>query len=276
MPARSTWITASAGILLPVTQNKLQAVIFDVDGTLAETERYGHRVAFNRAFEQKGLPDRWSDELYRDLVKVTGGTRRLTHYFVNYKEMDEEQAAVLAAGLHKIKTQLFVKVVESGEIPARPGVLRFMKELQESGLRVAVATTGTQSWVHPLVEHLRKQGGLAPYEAIVTGDEVDNLKPEPDAFVLACERLGIAADQAVIVEDSRNGVRAAIASGSPCLAVQGEYAEASELEGADLVVDSFGEPGSALKVLDNRFGLEVGSMLTPELVKELHRRRLKD
>jgi HAD superfamily hydrolase (TIGR01509 family) len=251
-------------------------MIFDVDGTLAETERYGHRVAFNRAFEQKGLPDRWSDELYRDLVKVTGGTRRLTHYFVEYKGMEAKEAASLAAELHKIKTGLFVEVVEGGEVPARPGVLRFIKELQESGLRVAVATTGTRSWVHPLLEHLREQGGLARFDAIVTGDEVANLKPEPDAFILALQRLQIGPDQAEIVEDSRNGVRAAVAAGCACLAVQGEYAQAAELEGADLVVDSFGEPGRALKVLDNRFGLEVGSMLTPEVVKELHRRRLKD
>jgi len=266
----------SAGILLPVTQNELQAVIFDVDGTLAETERYGHRVAFNRAFEQKGLPDRWSDELYRDLVKVTGGTRRLTHYFVEYQGMDAKEAASLAAELHKIKTGLFVKVVEGGEVPARPGVLRFIKELQEAGLRVAVATTGTRSWVHPLLEHLREQGGLARFEAIVTGDEVTHLKPEPDAFILALQRLQIGPHQAEIVEDSRNGVRAAVASGCACLAVQGEYAQAAELEGADLVVDSFGDSGRTLAVLDNPFGLEVGSMLTLEVAKELHRRRLKD
>src|SRR5688572_10406310 len=170
-----------------MAQNELEAVIFDVDGTLAETERYGHRVAFNRAFEQEGLPDRWSDELYRDLVRVTGGTRRLTHYFVEHKGMDPDEAAPLAARLHKIKTGLFVKVVESREVPARPGVLRLIKELQGSGLQVAVATTGTQSWVHPLLEHLRDHGGLARFDAIVTGNEVANLKPETDAFILALE-----------------------------------------------------------------------------------------
>ncbi len=253
----------------------LEAVIFDVDGTLAETERHGHRVAFNKALEQKGFPDRWSDEMYRDLVKTTGGVRRLTHYFVDYKGWDPEEASRLAAELHKVKTKLFVEVVHAGEVPARVGVLRFIKELQDGGIRVAVATTGTASWVHPLLEHLRREGRLAEFETIITGDLVENLKPAPDAFVLAFEKLGLAPEQAVIVEDSRNGVRAAMAAGSPCLAVRGEYAKVSELEGADLVVDEFGEPERPLNVLHNPWDIQVGAMLTPEVVKDLHTGRLR-
>lgn len=251
----------------------LEAVIFDVDGTLAETERYGHRVAFNRAFESGDMPDRWSDELYRDLVKVTGGTRRLTHYFVEYQGMDPAGAAYRAADLHKIKTRLFLEMVTAGEVPPRPGVLRFMKELEDSGLRIAVATTGTRSWVHPLVEQLRVQAGLRPYGAIVTGDEVENLKPAPDAFNLALQRLRLGPANVVIVEDSRNGVRSAMAAGGTCLAVRGEYGEASDLGGADLVVDQFGAPGAPIEVLDNKWGLDVGHMLTSQVVAELHKRR---
>jgi beta-phosphoglucomutase-like phosphatase (HAD superfamily) len=121
------------------------------------------------------------------------------------------------------------------------------------------------------MEHLRAQGDLAPFETIVTGDLVEHLKPAPDAFVLALEQLGLRSDEVVIVEDSRNGVKAALATGSPCLAVQGEYALASELAGADLVVDQFGEPGSPLKVLDNPRGVEVGEMLTPRVAQDLFR-----
>lgn len=258
-----------------MTENNLQAVIFDVDGTLAETERYGHRVAFNRAFEEKGMPDSWSDELYKELVKVTGGTRRLTHYFVDHRGMDPEQAAPLAAELHKIKTRLFVEVVEAGEIPPRSGLLRFMRELEDSGLRIAVATTGTRGWVHPLVEQFRVAAGLKPYEAIVTGEEVENLKPAPDAFILALQRLQLEPAQVVIVEDSRNGVRSAMAAGGACVAVRGEYAAAAELEGADLIVDQFGDPDAPLEVLSNKWSLEVGPMLTPAVVTALHKRRLE-
>ncbi len=199
----------------------------------------------------------------------------MTHYFVDYKGWDPDDAKQLATELHKIKTALFLEVVRAGEVPARIGVLRFLKELQDAGTRVAVATTGTASWVHPLLDHLRREGKLAPFEGIVTGDLVENLKPAPDAFVLAFEQLALEPDQAVIVEDSRNGVKAAIAAGSACLAVQGEYAKASELEGADLVVDEFGDPERPLKVLQNRWDIEVGTMLTPTVVEELHRRRLE-
>jgi HAD superfamily hydrolase (TIGR01509 family) len=254
---------------------QLEAVIFDVDGTLAETERHGHRVAFNRALEQKGFPDRWSDEMYRDLLKTTGGVRRLTHYFVDYKGWDPEKASALAKELHKIKTGLFLEVVRAGEVPARIGVLRFIKELQDEGLRLGVATTGTASWVHPLIDHLREQGGLAPFETVVTGDLVENLKPAPDVFFLALDRMDLSPDQAVLIEDSLNGVKAAIATGSGCLAVRGEYANASDLEAADLVVDEFGEPERPLHVLHNPWNVEVGTMLNPKVVEDLHRRRLE-
>lgn len=252
----------------------LAAVIFDVDGTLAETERHGHRVAFNRAFEQKGFPFRWSDDLYRELVKVTGGTRRITHYLVNYQGMDPEQAGPLAAELHRLKTDLFVKVVEAAEIPARAGVVRFMSRLEQAGMRIAVATTGTRNWVHPLVEQIRQQAGLAPYAAVVTGDEVENLKPAPDAFILALERLQLAPGDVVIIEDSGNGVRSAMATGSGCIAVKGEYAQTADLQGADLVVDGYGDPDAPLSVLSNPLDLEVGEMLTPQVAKQIHQRRI--
>ncbi|MBW3590363.1 MAG: HAD-IA family hydrolase [Actinobacteria bacterium] len=255
---------------------KLEAIIFDVDGTLAETERRGHRVAFNKAFEQEGYPYSWSDELYRELVKTTGGDRRIARYLTEYQDFEPEEARALAKKLHPIKTQLFVDTILNGEVPGRLGVARFIKSLQEAGLRTAVATTGTTKWVHPLVQHLSEEGGFEPFEVVVTGNEVDRLKPAPDLFQLALQRLELEPNQAVMVEDSRNGVRSAMATGGACVAVRGEYAHAEDLEGADLIVDSFGgDEESALKVLGNPWNLKVGRMLTPELMVELHRRRLQ-
>lgn len=253
----------------------LEAVVFDVDGTLAETERHGHRIAFNKAFAQEGYPYSWSDELYRQLLRTTGGVRRIARYLREYQEFEPEEANAIAKRLHPIKTQLFVDTVQAGEIPGRLGVGRFIRSLQEAGLRTAVATTGTTSWVHPLVQHVAEEGGFEPFEVVVTGNEVANLKPAPDLFLLALERLGLTPDQVVMVEDSRNGVRSAMATGGACLAVKGEYAHAEELEGADLIVDSFGDEGAPLYVLGNPWKLTVGPMLTPELVIELHRRRLQ-
>lgn len=250
----------------------LEAVVFDVDGTLAETERHGHRVAFNKAFAQEGYPYRWSDELYRELVKTTGGGRRIARYLTEYESFDPEEAKAVAEKLHPIKTQLFVDTILAGEVPGRAGVYRFVKSLQDAGFRTAVATTGTTSWVHPLVKHLAGEGGFAPFEVVVTGNEVANLKPAPDLFQEALRRLELEPDQVVMVEDSKNGVRSAMATGGPCLVARGEYARTEELEGADLIVDGYGDEGAPLTVLANPWDLEVGDMLTPELVVELHRR----
>lgn len=250
----------------------LEAVVFDVDGTLAETERHGHRVAFNKAFEQEGYPYRWSDELYRELVKTTGGDRRIARFLSEYEDFDPEEARTIAKKLHPIKTQLFIDTILAGEVPGRLGVARFIKSLQQAGLRTAVATTGTTSWVHPLVKHLSEEGGFEPFEIVVTGNEVEHLKPAPDLFQLALEKLGLEPDQVVMVEDSRNGVRSAMATGGPCLAVQGEYALVEELQGADLIVDSFGDDEAPLQVLGNPWDLQLGPALTPDLTVELHRR----
>ena len=251
----------------------LEAVVFDVDGTLAETERHGHRVAFNKAFEQQGYPYRWSDELYRELVKTTGGGRRIARYLTEFENFEPDEARAVAEKLHPIKTQLFVDTILAGEVPGRLGVGRFISSIQQAGIRTAVATTGTTSWVHPLVKHLSEEGGFEPFEVVVTGNEVANLKPAPDLFQEALRRLGLQPHQVVMVEDSRNGVRSAMATGGPCLAVRGEYALTEELEGADLIVDSYGDEASPLTVLSNPRELTVGPMLTPELLVELHRRR---
>ncbi|CAN5845637.1 HAD family hydrolase [soil metagenome] len=250
----------------------LEAVVFDVDGTLAETERHGHRVAFNKAFAQEGYPYTWSDELYRELVKTTGGGRRIARYLTEYEDLDPDQSRAIADKLHPIKTRLFVNTILAGEILGRAGVYRFIGSLQQAGFRTAVATTGTNNWVNPLVEHLSNAGGFAPFEVVVTGNDVENLKPAPDLFQEALRRLNLEPDQVVMVEDSRNGVRSALATGGPCLAVRGEYAHTEELEGADLIVDGYGGDGASLTVLSNPHGLQVGSMLTPDLVEELHRR----
>jgi HAD superfamily hydrolase (TIGR01509 family) len=259
-----------------VQHSKLLAVILDVDGTLAETERHGHRVAFNKAFEELGMSDRWDEELYGELLEVSGGERRLFHYFTEYKDMDPEEAGELAAKLHPMKTELFVEVVESGQVPPREGVLRLLKDLEKDHVRLAVATTGTKAWVPPLLDGLTKKAGLRPFEAVVTGDDVTNLKPDPEAFLLALERLGVQQSQVLIVEDSENGVKAAKAAGCCCLAVQGEYAKASELTEADLLVDGFGKTDKPLEVLSNPFGIESAPLLTPHVLRQLHERWLAE
>jgi len=253
-----------------MSNTSLQAVIFDVDGTLAHTERDGHRVAFNRAFEELGLSDRWDADLYGELVKVTGGARRIAHYLTRYNGLDPADAEDLAAKIQPVKTRLFVEVAGSGSIPPRTGLVPFLVDLFEAKLRLAIATTGSRAWVFPLVEGVSKIAGLPEFEEIVTGNDVERLKPFPDAYQVALQRLSLEPAQVVAIEDSKNGVQAAKSAGCICLAVKGEYADPSELEGADLVVDDFGEQKLPLEVLSNPHHIPVGDALTAETVRQLH------
>jgi HAD superfamily hydrolase (TIGR01509 family) len=237
---------------------ELAAVVFDVDGTLVDSERDGHRVAFNLAFEEFGLPDRWDVAEYGRLLATTGGQRRLHRWF-SEQGMPREERDQLVPKLHHRKTELFMAMAGDGKVPARPGVGRLLDELDQAGVPVAVATTGSRAWVEPLLDRLF---GLDRFHAVVTGDQAAARKPEPDAYVLAVDRLGAAAPEVVAVEDSDNGVRSARAAGMPVVAVANEYTAGQALEGAALVLDGFGEPTRPARVLRGDPALAPDGLLT--------------
>jgi HAD superfamily hydrolase (TIGR01509 family) len=215
----------------------LEAVIFDVDGTLVDSERDGHRVAFNEAFAEAGLPDYWDVDTYGQLLKITGGARRLAFWFENNGRSPAE-AAELAQRLHMRKTQIMRRLIEDGHVQARPGAHQLINELDASGVQMDVATTGTRAWVEPLLNH---SFGYR-FHTVITGTEVPDLKPSPAVYLEVLSRTGCAPERAVAVEDSGNGVQAAVAAGLRCLAAHNPYTRNDDLSDATLVADGLDDP----------------------------------
>lgn len=222
-------------------------MLLDVDGTLVDSERDGHRVAFNLAFEEFGLPYRWDPEVYGELLLITGGQRRLASYLERQGE-DEPARTDLAKRLHLRKTELFQALIEDGQIQPRPGVGEFLDELAAEGLRISVATTGRRAWVAPLLERLF---GLDRFEVVLTGDEVSVLKPDPGVYLQALEDMQVAPGPDVIaIEDSRNGLLAAKGAGLSCVVVVNDYTREQDFAGSELVLDGFGADGPAVALHD--------------------------
>jgi HAD superfamily hydrolase (TIGR01509 family) len=216
---------------------RITAVIFDVDGTLVDSERDGHRVAFNAAFEEAGLPDRWDVTTYGRLLAITGGARRLASWFESSGRVPDE-ARRLAEKLHARKTELMRDLIEDGRVQARPGVHRLLGELEAAAIPVHVATTGTRAWVEPLLDRV-----FGPrFQIVVTGTEVSDLKPSPAAYLEVLRRTGTTAGAAVAVEDSANGVNAAVAAGLRCVAAYNSYTRDDDLSGATLVTGGLDDP----------------------------------
>jgi HAD superfamily hydrolase (TIGR01509 family) len=215
----------------------LAAVVFDVDGTLVDSERDGHRVAFNAAFEEAGLPDRWDVPTYGRLLRTAGGAQRLARWFVEQGRAPAE-AQALAERLHPAKTRIMRELVAGGQVRPRPGVGRLLDDLAAHGVPVHVATTGSRAWVEPLLDGLFGDR----FATVVTGTEVPELKPSPAVYLEVLRRAGAPAERTVAVEDSGNGVRAAVAAGLRCVAATNEYTRDDDLDGACLVAGGLDDP----------------------------------
>ncbi len=231
----------------------LQAILFDVDGTLADTERDGHRVAFNRAFADAGLGWVWDESLYGELLAVTGGKERIRHYVEQWgpplPERTGSDLTTFIAGLHAAKTRHFVELLAGGAIPLRPGVRRLLDEARQCGIRLAIATTTTPENVEQLLRCTLGAEAIDWFEVIAAGDVVPAKKPDPAIYTWALERMGLDPHGCVAIEDSRNGLRAALGADLPTLITVSPYTENEAMDGAALVVDQLGEPGQPFRVL---------------------------
>jgi HAD superfamily hydrolase (TIGR01509 family) len=247
----------------------LEAVILDVDGTIADTERHGHRVAFNLAFEGHGLPYRWDEEAYGELLAVPGGEHRLARYLES-QGVGPHELADLARSLHRQKQELFLDLMRQGAAPLRPGIERLLDELAAEGIRVAIATTGGRTWVAELLSTLLGDERAGRFEAIVTGEDVKLGKPDPEVYRIVLDRLGCTPGVAVAVEDSGAGVGAAKAAGLACVAFRNQYTVSHDFTAADLVVDELGTRGGAQAlVVRNPLGIDVGPAVGPDTLRRL-------
>ena len=221
----------------------LQAVIYDCDGVLVDTERDGHRVAFNRAFAAKGYDFEWSVQKYGELLEVAGGKERMRHFFEQAGWPDDvTDRDTFIKQMHKLKTDLFMEIIGGGELPLRPGVARLVDEIIEADLTLAVCSTSDERAVNLVVEKMLGPQRKAHFDAILAGDVVSKKKPDPEIYNLAGERLGLARHECVVIEDSRNGLLAAKAAAMYCVITTNEYTEGEDFAQADLVVSELGDP----------------------------------
>jgi HAD superfamily hydrolase (TIGR01509 family) len=221
----------------------MKAIIFDCDGVLADTERDGHRVAFNKAFQKKGLVINWCIELYGKLLEVSGGKERMRYYFENYGwPCDDKKKDALIADLHKLKTDYFMQIIESGQLPPRPGVRRLIDEAISANLNLAVCSTSHERAVNLVVEKLFGPERKERFDEILAGDVVSKKKPDPEIYNLASDRLRLEPSECIVVEDSCNGLLAAKAAGMYCVVTTNDYTKNEYFTEADLVVSELGDP----------------------------------
>lgn len=243
----------------------LEALIWDVDGTLAETEE-GHRAAFNAAFAAAGLDWHWDAALYARLLEVTGGKERIRRYADTHGEAIGDAAI---ARLHADKTARYVASVAAGAVSLRPGVARLLQEAREAGLRLAIATTTTPANVTALLRTTLGPDAAGLFECIGAGDMVAAKKPAPDIYRFVLDRMGLAPGRCLAVEDTPNGLRAALGAGIAAVITTSLYGGTAGFDGALMVLDGLGEadapcrvlhgpalPGPALRVADLRRALD--------------------
>lgn len=244
------------------------ALVFDCDGVLADTERDGHLPAFNATFADVGLPVRWSADDYARYVLIGGGKERmaalLTPGFVAEAGLpaDPDAQRAMLADWHRRKTDHYVALVESGALPGRPGIARIVAEAADAGWALGVASTSAERSVRAVLEHA-VGADLAARFSVFAGDVVAHKKPAPDIYLLALEGMGLDPADVVVVEDSANGLQAALGAGLRTVVTVSTYTHDEDFTGASLVVTSLGDaPATPATVLADPHGLAIDGQVT--------------
>jgi HAD superfamily hydrolase (TIGR01509 family) len=251
---------------------ELKALIFDVDGTLADNERDGHRVAFNRAFAAHGLDWHWDVATYGRLLEVFGGKERLRHHIEHDLPENErpDDIGAFVADLHREKTRQYTRLLEQGGIPLRPGVERLLREARAAGLTLAVASTTTPQNVATLMRANLGPEGEDFFDVVSAGDMVEDKKPAPDVYLLALERLGLPPGNCLVFEDASQGLTSARRAGLDVIVTVNGYTRDEDFSGALLVLDHLGEPDRPFTVLQGDAG--DARWVDVDLLRRLYRR----
>lgn len=250
---------------------KLKALLFDVDGTLADTEAYGHLPAYNRAFRDLDLDWKWSRKLYRDLLEVPSGRERIAHYIDRYNPnlgRHDDEARTDKNGwvktVHERKSHCFRDRLKTGQVPLREGVERLMTQAHETGLRIAIVTNASSATLQPFLEYTLGHRLSGYVRTVVSGERSRKRKPAPDIYQQACNELDLHPWECVAIEDSAMGLEAAYAAGVPAVVTINADTRNQDLDHARLVVDSLGEPGKPVRVIKSP-GFELSHVNIPVL-----------
>jgi len=221
---------------------KIKAVFFDQDGVIIDTERDGHRVSFNMTFKEFGFTDEWSVDYYHELLQIAGGKERMKHHLQTVgfsKAVPPAEVDELIKAMHKRKTALFVELIETGKLPLRPGIHRFMKEAMAAGLKIGVCTTSNEQAAKTITEKILSD---IKFDIVLAGDVVSNKKPDPEIYNLALSRTGLKPEEVMVVEDSKNGVIAAKAAHTNVIVTTNSYTEKEDVHSGDIIVSCLGDP----------------------------------
>ncbi len=220
---------------------QIKAVFFDQDGVIIDTERDGHRIAFNQTFKDFGYDFEWDVDYYHELLQVAGGKERMKHHLKTKGfgvEIPPEEVDDLIKKMHKRKTETFVGLIESGALPLRPGVKRLMQEVNAASLILGVCTTSNERAAQAVAQGILKD---IKFEFILAGDIVSNKKPDPEIYNMALDKTGLTPKECVVIEDSRNGVLAAHAAGLNIVATTNIYTEKEDLSDSDIILTTLGD-----------------------------------
>lgn len=240
----------------------LKALLFDLDGTLADTESQGHRPAYNQAFDELGIGWHWSPRLYRELLLQQGGRERIRHYLQNHnpllsdphKQQVEKNANRWVQKIHDRKSRHFTRLIKAGQVRLRCGVARLLAQAHQQGLKLGIVTNASSQTLEPFLHHCLGDELRAVIAQVVRADQVAHKKPAPDVYLRALEMLGVQADECIAIEDSEAGLLAADAAQIPTLITVNADTREQDFARAMLVVSQLGDAAHPFTVLSGDAG----------------------